>query len=432
MSDKLIAPAPSLVGTVDLPADKSIAHRTALFSAMANGKSRIVGFPSSADPQSTLSCLRGLGVDIASDGEALVVHGKGLDGFKAPTDVLDCGNSGTTMRLLSGMLAGQAFASTLAGDASLSSRPMARVIRPLVAMGASISGSDDDDEHFNRPPLQIRQAERRLSGISYRLPVASAQVKSCVLLAGFWAEGETSVIEIEPSRDHTERMLGLPSFLIGNERIISVTGRTKVAPRMWSIPADFSAAAFFMVAASILDGSLIRMTRVGLNPTRTGLLDVLRAMGADILLENERDVSGEPIADMVVKHAGLSGVKVDGDIIPNIIDEIPILCIAATAADGVTEIRGASELRHKESDRISAMVTGLRAMGAQVEEYDDGLAIEGGKPLIGASVDAMHDHRIAMSFAIAALAAKGPTKIAGADIAGVSFPRFYDAIDALR
>jgi len=201
---------------------------------------------------------------------------------------------------------------------------------------------------------------------------------------------------------------------------------------MWSIPADFSAAAFFMVAASILDGSLIRMKRVGLNPTRTGLLDVLRAMGADILLENERDVSGEPIADMVVKHAGLSGLKIDGDIIPNIIDEIPILCIAATAADGVTEIRGAGELRHKESDRISAMVTGLRAMGAQVEEYDDGLAIEGGKLLKGASVDAMHDHRIAMSFAIAALAAKGPSRIAGADIASVSFPGFFDAIDALR
>lgn len=449
MSEKHVKPATSLVGLVDLPPDKSIAHRTALFSAMAEGKSRIVGFPTSADPQSTLSCLQALGIHTSQDGDALVVHGKGLAGFKEPRGVLDCGNSGTTMRLLSGMLAGQSFASTLTGDASLSVRPMARIIRPLIEMGASISGSQgesvginhagenqDDGSggsgHFNRPPLIIRPPERTLSGISYRLPVASAQVKSCVLLAGFWAEGDTSVIETEPSRDHTERMLGLASFQAGNERIISVTGRTKVTPRMWSIPGDFSAAAFFMVAASLLEGSLIRMSRVGLNPTRTGLLDVLRAMGANIQLENEREVSGEPIADMIVKHAGLSGVRIEGDIIPNIIDEIPILCIAATAADGVTEIRGAGELRHKESDRIKAMVTGLRAMGANVEEYDDGLAIEGGVPLKGAYIETMHDHRIAMSFAIAALAAEGPTRIAGADIAAVSFPGFFNAIDALR
>lgn len=424
---RTIAPADSLVGTVDLPADKSIAHRSALFSAISDGTSRIVGFPDSADPQSTLSCLRTLGIGIRQDGDALVVEGKGLHGLKAPVGVIDCGNSGTTMRLLAGILAGQPFESYLIGDESLSKRPMARVLNPLREMGG-VAGGDVSE----RPPLTIGPVSGSLTPISYRLPVASAQVKSCVLLAGLYADGETSVIETSPSRDHTERMLGLSRVKMGSESIISVEGGMSLPSRMWSIPADFSAAAFFLVAGSILDGSLIRMPRVGLNPTRTGLLDVLRAMGADILIENEREVGGEPLADLVLRSAPLSGVRVDGDIIPNLIDEIPVLCIAATAADGVTEIRGAEELRHKESDRIAAMVAGLRAMGAEVEEFPDGLAIEGGHPLKGASIATHHDHRIAMAFTIAGLTASSDSRIEGASVASVSFPDFYEVLDSLR
>lgn len=419
--------ADALVGSVDLPADKSIAHRSALFSAISKGESRIVGYPASADPQSTLSCLRGLGVDIRQGDDALVIRGKGLRGLTAPETELDCGNSGTTMRLLSGILAGQPFASRLVGDASLSARPMQRIMSPLSDMGARIRSDND-----GRPPLQMDAIDGPLRAITYRLPVASAQVKSCILLAGLYADGETSVIETKPSRDHTERMLGLSRLNMGDESVITVTGGMTIPARMWSIPADFSAAAFFLVAASACDGSLIRMPRVGLNPTRTGLLDVLRAMGANILIENERDIGGEPIGDLVVKSAPLSGVKVAGDIIPNLIDEIPILCVAALAADGVTEIRNAGELRHKESDRISAMVTGLRAMGAQVEEYEDGLAVEGGHPLSGARIATHHDHRIAMAFTVAGLLAGGSTVIEDADVAAVSFPGFYEVLESLQ
>ncbi len=421
-----IQPADALVGAVALPADKSIAHRSALFSAIADGTSRIVGFPDAADPQSTLSCVRALGIRVEKDDDALVVHGEGLHGLRAPSSALDCGNSGTTMRLLSGILAGQSFSSSLIGDASLSGRPMGRIMNPLREMGADISGND------GHAPLSIRAISGLLTPIAYRLPIASAQVKSCVLLAGLYADGETSVIEHKPSRDHTERMLGLSRIRMGDEAIISVTGGEAPAARMWSIPGDFSAAAFLLVAASILDGSLIRMPRVGLNPSRTGLLDVLRAMGADIRIENERDVNGEPIGDLFVKSAPLSGIRVDGPVIPNLIDEIPILAVAGVFADGITEIRGAAELRHKESDRIAAVVSGLRAMGADVEEFDDGMAITGGTGLSGAEIATHHDHRIAMAFAVAGLAAKGATLIRDASIANVSFPGFYDTLGALR
>ncbi len=421
-----ILPADALVGTVEVPADKSIAHRSALFSAISDGSSRIVGFPSAADPQSTLACIRALGIRVEQVDDALVVHGQGLRGLKAPEAPLDCGNSGTTMRLLSGILAGQSFASTLIGDASLSVRPMGRIMNPLREMGAAIDGED------GHAPLTIQADSGLLTPISYRLPVASAQVKSCVLLAGLYAHGETSVIETKPSRDHTERMLGLSRVEMGDESIISVVGGQAPFARMWSIPSDFSAAAFLLVAASILDGSLIRMPRVGLNPSRTGLLDVLRAMGASIRIENERDVSGEPIGDLIVKSAPLSGIRVEGPIIPNLIDEIPILAVAGVFADGVTEIRGAAELRHKESDRIAAVVSGLRAMGANVEEFDDGMAITGGTGLKGAEIATHHDHRIAMAFAVAGLAATGSTLIHDASIANVSFPGFYDTIEVLR
>ena len=417
--------ADALVGEVTLPADKSIAHRSALISAISDGTSRIVGYPDSADPQSTLSCLKALGVEITNESEDLVVHGKGLRGMRAPSGDLDCGNSGTTMRLLAGMLAGQPFDSRLFGDASLSKRPMQRIIDPLQLMGANLSSTN------GRPPLGIT-ASTGLKGIRYPLPVASAQVKSCVLLAGLYAEGDTTVVESRATRDHTERMLGLSRVDMGDDTVISVRGGKVLPARVWSIPADFSAAAFFLVAGSVLDGSLIRMPRVGLNPTRTGLMDVLRAMGADIRIENERDFGGEPIGDVVVKSAPLSGVHIDGDMIPNLIDEIPVLCVAATAADGVTEIRDAEELRHKESDRIAAVAAGLRSMGAQVEEYPDGLAIEGGHPLKGARIATHHDHRIAMAFAIAAQMARGETVIEDADVASVSFPTFYETLEKLR
>lgn len=417
--------ADALVGEVTLPADKSIAHRSALISAISDGTSRIVGYPASADPQSTLSCLRALGVEMGDKTEGLVIQGRGLNGLRAPSGALDCGNSGTTMRLLAGILAGQPFDSRLFGDASLSKRPMQRIIDPLQRMGANLSSTD------GRPPLDIA-ASRGLEGIHYPLPVASAQVKSCVLLAGLYAEGETTVVESRATRDHTERMLGLSRLQIGGETVISVRGGTMLPPRVWSIPADFSAAAFFLVAGSMMEGSLIRMPRVGLNPTRTGLMDVLRAMGADIQVENERDFGGEPIGDVVVKAAPLTGVRIDGDMIPNLIDEIPVLCVAATAAEGVTEIRDAEELRHKESDRIAAVAAGLRSMGAQVEEYPDGLAIEGGHPLNGARIATHHDHRIAMAFAIAAQMARGETVIEDADVASVSFPTFYETLEKLR
>ena len=431
-TSKAIAPADALVGQIELPADKSIAHRSILFSAISDGTSRIVGFPEAADPQSSLACIRALGIRVESDDDALVVHGKGLHGLQAAgrlkasgTD-LDCGNSGTTMRLLSGILAGQGFDSRLTGDISLSGRPMGRIIDPLNDMGADILARD------GHAPLLIKGRQHPLKPITYRLPVASAQVKSCVLLAGLYAEGETSVIESKPSRDHTERMLGLSSFRMGDERTISVVGGRSPKARMWSIPGDFSAAAFLLVAGSILDGSLIRMPRIGLNPTRTGLLNVLRAMGADIRIENEREVSGEPIGDLVVKSAPLSGIRVDGTIIPNLIDEIPILAVAGAFSRGVTEIRDAGDLRHKESDRIEAVVTGLRAMGADVEEFEDGLAVTGGKKLKGANIATHHDHRIAMAFTVAGLAAEGPTIIEDAAIADVSFPGFYDTLDSLR
>ncbi len=423
---RVIEGADSLVGNVDVPADKSIAHRSILFAAISEGTSRVVGFPDAADPQSSLACVRALGVTVEEDEGDLVVHGQGLHGLKKPAGDLDCGNSGTTMRLLSGILAGQPFDTRLIGDASLSVRPMRRIIDPLQKMGAQLSAVD------GHAPLVIFGREAPLKAISYRLPVASAQVKSCVLLAGLYADGETSVIESEASRDHTERMLGLSRFETGEDRIISATGGVAPPARIWSIPGDFSAAAFLLVAASLLEGSLIRLPRVGLNPTRTGLMDVLRAMGADIRVENEREVSGEPIGDLVVKSAQLTGIRVDGDIIPNLIDEIPILAVAGALAEGVTEIRDASELRHKESDRIAAVVTGLRAMGAKVEEFEDGLAITGGSTLTGADIATHHDHRIAMAFAVAGLTATGQTRIQDAGIADVSFPGFFDVLDALR
>ena len=427
-----VHPAAALAGSPRLPADKSVSHRAALFAAIADGESEIVGFSDAADPHSTLTCLRALGVEMEArddvlgpDGTpSLFVRGRGLDGLRQPAGPLDCGNSGTTMRLLAGLLAGRPFASTLTGDASLSARPMGRVAGPLRQMGAAVDLADGG------APVVLRGGS--LAGVTYRLPVASAQVKSAVLLAGLSASGTTTVVEPVATRDHTERMLELDVLEVGGERHVSVDGGTRVRARQWVVPRDVSAAAFFLVAGSIAQAATISLSGVGLNPTRSGVLDVLRAMGADVRVTNERERAGEPLADLRVEApGGLEGVEIGGDLVPNLIDEIPVLAVAAAYSQGRTVIRDAAELRVKETDRIEATAAFLRAMGADVQERPDGLVIEGGRPLHGAEVDARDDHRIAMAAAVAALAASGPTIIHGAQAAAVSFPGFWDALESV-
>ena len=417
--------APALFGTITLPADKSVAHRTAMLASLAEGTSRIANYPDSADPQSTLACMRSLGINITEEDGILVVEGHGLHGLQAPDGPLDCGNSGTTMRLLSGILVGQSFDSTLTGDASLSRRPMGRVQAPLAEMGAHLDLTD------GHAPVRI-QGGRTLKGTKYKLPVPSAQVKSCVLLAGLFAEGETTVVETAPSRDHTERMLGLDVVDMGGARYLTVEGGRPIAPRTWAVPRDFSAAAFFLVAGSIVPEGTLRLPGVGLNPSRSGLLEVLRAMGADVRIENERERGGEPLADLKVRPAALHGVSVGGNVVPNLIDEIPVLAVAAACAEGRTEIRDAAELRVKETDRIDATVKNLRALGADVEEFEDGFAINGPCRLSGTTVESYDDHRIAMAMGVAGLIASGKTTITEAECAKVSFPDFWTTLQALR
>lgn len=419
--NQTVSRARRLRGTVSLPADKSIGHRTVLLSALADGPSRIENYPTSADPQSTLACLRQLGVSIEHEKGTVHVEGRGLDGLTAPAKALDCGNSGTTMRLLSGILAGQPFDSAVTGDASLRSRPMARIADPLRQMGAHVALTD------GHAPIRIRGGQA-LRGMTYRLPIASAQVKSCVLLAGLFAEGTTTVLEPTPSRDHTERMLGLDVETADGVRRLTVEGGRCIPARTWHVPGDFSAAAFFLVAASLVPESEICLDGVGMNPSRNALLDVLRTMGADVTVTSKRMQGGEPIADVTVRAAALQGTRVEGASIPNLIDEIPVLAVAAACAEGRTEIRDAAELRVKETDRLDAMARNLRALGAGVEEFDDGLAIEGPADLQGATVDSFHDHRIAMAMGVAGLAARGTTTVQNAGCARVSFPGFWDAL----
>lgn len=416
-----LRPATSLLGVIPLPPDKSIAHRAALLAALAEGPSQIVHYPTSADPQSTLACLRQLGVAIEDRDGILHVQGRGLHGLMAPEAPLDCGNSGTTMRLLAGILAGQPFDTVLTGDTSLSRRPMARVAAPLRQMGAVVDLTD------GHAPMTIRGG-RPLQGITYRLPVPSAQVKSCVLLAGLYARGETTVIETMPSRDHTERMLGLDVFEAGLERHLTVQGGRRIPGQTWSVPRDFSAAAFFLVAGSVVPNASLQLPGVGLNPSRSALLDVLRAMGAHISVQHERTFGGEPIADLAVQTAVLHGVSVGGAVIANLIDELPALAVAAACAEGRTDIRDAAELRVKETDRLAALATNLRALGAQVTEHPDGLSIEGGRPLTGAVVESYDDHRIAMAMGVASLVARGETVLHNPGCAAVSFPDFWQVL----
>lgn len=413
-------PARALMGSVRVPGDKSVSHRALMLGALAEGASHIRGFLEGEDTRATAAVLQQLGVRIETpaDGER-VVHGVGLHGLKGTTQLLDCGNAGTGMRLLAGLLAGQAFDSTLIGDESLSRRPMRRVTDPLARMGAKIDTQD------GLPPLQVRGGQT-LQGISYTLPVASAQVKSALLLAGLYAQGETEVIEPHPTRDYTERMLaafGWPiDFEPGRARL---SGGHALRATQVDVPADFSSAAFFLVAGSIVPGAELRLQSVGLNPRRTGLLQALRLMGADILVDNERESGGEPVGDLVVRHAQLHGIELPEALVPDMIDEFPALFVAATAAKGNTLVRGAAELRVKESDRLAAMATGLRALGAVIDETPDGATIQGG-PLHGGTIDSLGDHRIAMSFAVAGLGASGPVRINDCANVATSFPGFLE------
>lgn len=411
-----------LAGRPKIPADKSIAHRAALLASLASGASEIVGFSDAADPLSTLGCLRALGVAWEEREGSLHVEGVGRDGLRAPAGPLDCGNSGTTMRLLAGVLAGQPFEAVLTGDASLSSRPMARVAEPLRRMGGDVA--------LTAGHAPIRTFPSPLRGIEYELPVASAQVKSAILLAGLFASGETTVIEPVATRDHTERMLGLDVFELGGSRHITIDGEKRPGSGLYVVPRDFSAAAFFLVAGAIVPHCAMELVGVGLNPTRTALLDVLAAMGARTTVRNVRERQREPIGDIWIESRAhpLAGVSVGGSLIPSLIDEIPALAVAAAVAEGTTEIRDAAELRVKESDRLAATAAFLRDMGASIEELPDGLRIEGGRPLTGVVVDSGGDHRIAMAAAVAGLVASGETEILGAECVAVSFPDFWEQL----
>ena len=415
-------------GTIRVPADKSISHRAAILAALAEGDTRIENFLQSETTRATLNCLRALGAEIESiDPTTLVVHGRGLHSLREPSDVLFCAGSGTTMRLLAGVCAGQNFLSILDGAPALKRRPMARVAEPLRAMGATILARDDG----RLPPLAIRGASP-LRGIDYTLPVATAQVKSAILLAGLFADSPTTVREPSASRDHTERMLrafGVQTS-IGDSRleicvhpISNLQSLTSIA-----IPSDFSSAAFFIVAASLVAQSEIRIERVGVNATRTGLLDALARMGARIEIENAREESGEPVADLIMRSAELRATQVSGNEVPRMIDEFPIFAVAATQARGETVVRDAEELRVKESDRIATLVQELRKMGAQIEPRADGFVIAGPTPLHGARVNAHNDHRLAMSLAVAGLIARGETVIASWECVADSFPNFAEAL----
>ncbi len=409
-----------LQGSLTIPGDKSVSHRSVMFAALADGTSHIEGFLEGEDTRATARIFSQLGVRIETPSPSQrIVHGVGIDGLKAPEAPLDCGNAGTGMRLLAGLLAGQAFDCTLIGDESLSGRPMRRVTGPLSQMGARIDTQDD-----GTPPLQVHGGQT-LHGIDFASPVASAQIKSAVLLAGLYAQGETRVVEPHPTRDYTERMLSAfgvdIEFSPGKARL---RGGQRLRATDIVVPADFSSAAFYLVAASIIPGSELRLKQVGLNPRRTGLLHALRLMGADISEENPAEQGGEPVADLVVRYAPLKGARIPEALVPDMIDEFPALFVAAAAAEGQTVVSGAAELRVKESDRLAAMANGLRALGMQVDETEDGATLHGGARLGSGTIESHGDHRIAMAFAIAGQISDGEVRIN--DIANVatSFPYF--------
>ena len=419
MEFKLL-PGGTISGEARVPGDKSMSHRSMMLGALAEGATRVTGFLEGEDALATQSAFRAMGVEIERvGGGEVLVHGVGLQGLQAPTGPLDLGNAGTGMRLMCGLMAGQPFDSVLTGDASLCSRPMGRVIDPLKLMGAQIASEDG-----GRPPLAI-SGGKSLQGIHYDLPMASAQVKSCVLLAGLYAQGRTSVTEPAPTRDHTERMLRGFGYEVSNDNgVISLQGGGSLKATDIDVPADISSAAFFLVAASITPGSDLLLTHVGINPTRIGVLNILNLMGADITLKNQREVGGEPVADIRVRYAPLRGIEIPPDQVPLAIDEFPVLFIAAACAEGRTVLRGAEELRVKESDRIAAMAEGLDTLGVPNEVLDDGIIIDGGGPIGGGQIRTHMDHRIAMAFAIAALRAEKEIYVLDCDHVATSFPGF--------
>jgi 3-phosphoshikimate 1-carboxyvinyltransferase len=426
MASLTITPAGPLKGTISVPGDKSITHRAIILSALAEGESTIAAYCRGEDCQNTLRAFRAMGIQIEDQPDRLRVRGKGLWGLTEPEQPLDCGNSGTGIRLLAGLLAGQDFFTVLTGDESIRRRPMGRVVKPLREMGATIAGRKGGE----LAPLAITGS--RLHGIAYTSPVASAQVKSALLLAGLYAEGVTRVSEPRPSRDHTERLFRYFGIPVQSDRAsVSIQGRPSVG---WPgkpvvVPGDLSAAAFFLVGASLVPGSDVTITSVGVNSTRTGVLETLAEMGADIQVLNRREEAGEPVADLRVRSAPLRGIRIGAEQIPRTIDEFPILCVAAALAEGETTITGAGELRVKESDRIATMAAELRKLGASVSETKDGLVIQGlggRKPgrLSGAACTSYGDHRVAMSMAIAGLAAVGTTTIQDTACIDTSFPGF--------
>jgi 3-phosphoshikimate 1-carboxyvinyltransferase len=413
-----VRPGGRLRGRVRVPGDKSISHRGVMLGAIAEGITRIDGFLRAADCLATISAFRAMGVRIDEDANGEVrVHGVGLRGLKAASSALDLGNSGTSMRLLAGLLCGQAFNSELRGDASLNRRPMRRIAEPLRGMGAVIQTSEQDT-----PPLRIHG--RRLRGAPYRMPMASAQVKSSILLAGLYAHGETTVIEPEPTRDHTERMLtGFGCTVRRDANRVTVRGGGTLKATLIDVPSDISTAAFLMVGASIAPGSELVLERVGVNPTRSGVIEILRRMGANIMVLDEGIVNGEPVADLRVKHASLQGIPIPRALVPLAIDEFPAIFIAAACARGTTVLNGAEELRVKESDRIEAAAAGLRACGITAETSFNGMVIHGGR-MRGGLVDSHGDHRIAMAFAMGGLAADGEIIVQDCDNVATSFPGF--------
>lgn len=416
-----VKPGSRLQGQVQVPGDKSISHRSIMFGALAEGTTEIHGFLQGDDSLATLQAFRAMGVRIDGLEQGRVsVHGVGMHGLRAPAGDLDLGNSGTSMRLLCGLLAGQSFDVTLTGDASLSGRPMQRVLQPLAQMGAEISSDEG-----GTAPLHIKSGAA-LKGIDYKLPMASAQVKSCLLLAGMYAQGETCVTEPAPTRDHTERMLQGFGYAIerhGARACLHGGGRLQAC--QIEVPADISSAAFFLVGASIAPGSALMLQGVGINPTRTGIIDILRLMGADIQLENERESGGEPVADIKVRPAPLKGIHIPEQLVPLAIDEFPAIFIAAACAEGETVLTGAEELRVKESDRIQVMADGLQILGIDAQPTADGIVIQGGA-LQSGQVDSHGDHRIAMAFAMAALRAAGPIEIQDCANVNTSFPGFVE------
>ena len=423
----VIKPSGKLRGEITVPGDKSISHRSVMLGSIAKGDTRISGFLTGEDCLSTIDCFKKLGIDIEVNGTDVTVHGKGLKGLSAPAETLDVGNSGTTLRLMSGILSAQPFTTRLTGDSSIQKRPMGRVASPLGLMGAKITSENEK----MTAPLTIEG--QSLHGIDYTLPVASAQVKSALILAGLYADGETRITEPEATRDHTEIMLNYLGADIRKEGdTIVVRPAAELTGKDITVPGDISSAAYFIAAALISKDSEVLIKNVGVNPTRTGIITAFKAMGGNIELTNERTVCGEPVADILVRSSRLHGVVIKGAIIPKLIDEIPVIAAAACYASGETVIADAAELRVKESDRIKTMAAELGRMGATVIQTDDGMIILGGIPLHGAVCESYNDHRVAMSVAVAALGAKGETQIKDCGCVDISFPGYFNALMSLR